>query len=61
MRDIDKLLLKLTSNYKENIIVFIYLFNLFGSLVIIIVKYNSFQFNDSKKIEITININLKSI
>ncbi len=42
MGDTNKLLFTLTSNDKKDMIVFLYLFDLFESSLIILLSYNSF-------------------
>lgn len=54
-------MLALTNNYRESIIAFFYLFDLFNSLLIIQMSCNGFPYGSGKKLKTTINIDLKSI
>ena len=61
IRDINKLLFALTNNYRESIIAFLYIFDMFECLLIISISYNSFFYSVSKSLGTMVNVNPKSM
>lgn len=61
IKDANKLLFILTSDSKKGMIAFLYLFDLFEGLFIILISCDGFQYGGGKSLKTIVNINPESM
>lgn len=61
IRNANKFLFILTSNFRQDIITFFYLFDLFENLFIILFGYYSLQYDDIRSVKVKVMINSESM